>query len=191
MKIIGVDEVGRGPWSGPVVAAAVLGCSALTTLPLQDSKVLSANQREKLSHAIASTSCWAIGIATVDEVDGCNIRQATFLAMRRAVEGIEGYQEARVRVDGRDVIPHLLCQHCEAVIQGDRHDPIIAAASIMAKVFRDRLMSGYLHTMHPAYGFDRHKGYGTAQHQDALQNHGICCQHRQSFKPIKGYQVFR
>ena len=181
--LAGVDEVGRGPLAGPVVAAAVILDPNAVPQGLRDSKALSAARREELFIEIAG-SALAVGIAgaTAVEIDAINIRQATLLAMRRAVAAL-ALAPVCVLVDGND--PPMLACSCEAIIQGDASIASIAAASIMAKVTRDRMMAR-LCRRYPAYGFTRHVGYGTPEHRAALSEHGPCPEHRYSFAPVKG-----
>jgi len=178
--IAGVDEVGRGCLAGPVYAAAVILPAAHGLAGLDDSKKLSAVQRERLAPLIEQTAvAWAIGIASVTEIDRLNILQATFLAMRRAVAALS-LQPTRCRVDGNQN-PRLL-QPTELVIGGDALHADIMAASILAKVARDAEMQR-LDTTYPGYGFAQHKGYGTAQHLLALRGLGPSAVHRMSFAP--------
>ena len=181
--LAGIDEVGRGPLAGPVVAAAVILDPRKVPAGLDDSKKLSAARREELFSIIAETAL-AIGIASVTaaEIDAINIRQATLLAMRRAVSALP-LAPGLVLVDGNDP-PTLPCP-CEAIIGGDALISSIAAASILAKVTRDRMMAR-LGQHYPAYGFAGHAGYGTAKHRAALREHGPCPEHRYSFAPVKG-----
>lgn len=178
----GVDEVGRGALAGPVVAAAVVLPEPLGTfenMGIRDSKLLSPAKREELNDKlIAHLSSWAIGEATVSEINALNIRQATFLAMRRAVEGLPENPDM-VLVDGRDVIPALGCSQ-EAYTGGDRKILSIAAASIIAKVYRDSMMSD-LDRTYAGYGFGENKGYGTAKHRDGLLLLGVSSVHRAVF----------
>ncbi len=179
--VAGVDEAGRGPLAGPVVAAAVI-LDDLKPIPgLADSKTLSARQRERLSEAIhARALCFSVAHASVEEIDQLNILQATLLAMRRAVMGLR-LKPNKVLVDGNR-LPTLDIM-AEAVVQGDRKVPAISAASILAKVARDRWCLE-IDAEYPAYGFAAHKGYGTAQHLEALQRHGATPWHRRSFSPV-------
>ena len=181
--LAGIDEVGRGPLAGPVVAAAVILDPAMVPAGLDDSKNLSAARRGEL-FAIIAESALAIGIAsaTAVEIDAINIRQATLLAMRRAVAALPVHP-AGVLVDGND--PPVLACSCEAIIGGDALVASIAAASIVAKVTRDAMMARLCRRF-PAYGFSAHAGYGTPQHRAALQAHGPCPEHRYSFAPVKG-----
>ena len=181
--LAGVDEVGRGPLAGPVLAAAVILDPSLIPAGLADSKELSAAKREALFGEIARTALGiGIGSVTALEIDALNIRQATLLAMKRAIAGLP-VQPRQVLVDGNDP-PTLPCP-CDAIIKGDGSVASIAAASIIAKVTRDRMMAR-LATHYPAYGFAGHAGYGTATHRAAIQTHGPCPEHRFSFAPIKG-----
>ena len=179
--VAGVDEAGRGPLAGPVVAAAVI-LDDLKPIPgLADSKTLSARQRERLSEAIhARALCFSVAHASVEEIDQLNILQATLLAMRRAVMGLR-LKPHKVLVDGNR-LPTLDIM-AEAVVQGDRKVPAISAASILAKVARDRWCLE-IDAEYPLYGFAAHKGYGTAQHLAALQRHGATPWHRHSFSPV-------
>jgi len=179
--IAGVDEAGRGPLAGPVVAAAVIFAPTAIPEGLNDSKKLTARTREHLFAAIHEQAL-AIGVgeASVDEIDLLNIRQATHLAMARAVRALK-ITPAFALVDGNDA-PPLLCP-CETLIGGDGLSVSIAAASIIAKVTRDRLMAK-LHGEHPHYGWDRNMGYGTKTHMEGLALHGPTQHHRRSFAPI-------
>lgn len=180
--IAGCDEVGRGPWAGPVVAAAVILDPCRIPVGLDDSKVLSAKRRTQLDMLIRDSAlAVSIGQAGVEEIDQINILQATMLAMRRAVAGL-AMQPVLVLVDGNRA-PQLPMA-CETIIGGDATRPEISAASIVAKVFRDALMLK-LADQYPVYGFERHFGYGTMQHRQALLEHGPCAVHRRSFAPIR------
>ncbi|MBX3587719.1 MAG: ribonuclease HII [Ramlibacter sp.] len=184
--LAGVDEAGRGPLAGPVVAAAVILDELNPIKGLADSKALTALRREKLYDEIrARALCCSIAEASVAEIDELNILQATLLAMRRAVEGLR-LKPAKVLVDGNR-LPRLSVL-AEAIVKGDSKVPAISAASILAKVHRDRWCQAF-HQEYPQYGFDGHKGYGTAQHMEALRLHGACPQHRRSFAPVA--QVLR
>ncbi|WP_334134818.1 ribonuclease HII [Tepidimonas sp.] len=179
--VAGVDEAGRGPLAGPVVAAAVMLDEQQPVAGLADSKTLSAARRERLYERIlARALCVGVGIAEVEEIDRLNILQATLLAMQRAVAALR-LRPSLVRVDGNRL--PALPMRAEAVVRGDATDAAIAAASIVAKVTRDRLMDA-LHARYPVYGFDRHRGYGTVQHMQALRAHGPCAAHRRSFAPV-------
>ena len=177
----GVDEAGRGPLAGPVVAAAVILDHKQPIPGLADSKALSAVRREHLFDEIrARALCCAVAEASVEEIDRLNILQATMLAMQRAVEGLR-LRPGLVLVDGNR-IPRL-GMPAEAVVKGDARVPAISAASILAKVTRDRGLLR-LHELYPAYGFDRHKGYGTAVHLEQLRRLGPTPAHRRSFAPV-------
>ena len=179
--IAGVDEAGRGPLAGPVVAAAVILDPAKRIRGLADSKVLSPQKRERLHDEIMDKAlCCAIAMATVQEIDTLNILQATLLAMRRAVEGLR-LPPALVMVDGNRL--PVLPMRAEAVIDGDAKVKAISAASILAKVHRDRWCAE-IDAHWPQYGFAAHKGYGTAAHLAALREHGACEHHRRSFAPV-------
>lgn len=181
--LAGVDEAGRGPLAGPVVAAAVILDPADVPAGLCDSKLLAAGERERLFREIAERALSvSVASATAAEIDALNIRQATLLAMRRAVAGL-ALRPAFVLVDGND--PPVFACPAEAIIGGDGIACSIAAASIVAKVTRDAMMAR-LCARYPAYGFSRHAGYGTAAHRAALQVHGPCPEHRYSFAPVKG-----
>jgi ribonuclease HII len=177
----GVDEAGRGPLAGPVVAAAVILDELNPIHGLNDSKKLTAKRREALFDEIrARALCFAIAEASVQEIDEINILQATLLAMKRAVEALR-LPPKLVLVDGNR-LPTLSIR-AEAIVQGDALVPAISAASILAKVHRDRLCEA-MHQRYPVYGFDQHKGYGTAQHMAALQAHGPTDCHRMTFAPV-------
>jgi len=177
----GVDEAGRGPLAGPVVAAAVILDDLNPIRGLNDSKKLTAKRREALFDEIrARALCCAIAEATVQEIDQLNILQATLLAMKRAVEGLR-LPPKLVLVDGNRL--PLLPMQAEAIVKGDALVPAISAASILAKVHRDRLCQA-MHQQYPLYGFAQHKGYGTAQHLAALQAHGPADCHRMTFAPV-------
>ncbi len=179
--IAGVDEAGRGPLAGPVVAAAVILDDLNPIAGLSDSKKLSAARREKLFDEIrAKALCCSIAQASVEEIDEINILQATMLAMRRAVEGLR-LKPAKVLVDGNRL--PVLDVLAEAIVKGDATVPAISAASILAKVTRDRWCA-QLDQQYPQYGFAGHKGYGTAEHLAALQAHGACPEHRKTFAPV-------
>jgi ribonuclease HII len=180
--VAGVDEAGRGPLAGPVVAAAVILDHGKRIRGLADSKVLSEAVRERLYEQImARALCCAVGMASVEEIDRLNILQATLLAMRRAVDGLR-LTPAKVLVDGNrlPVLPVL----AEAIVDGDATVKAISAASIIAKVHRDRLCLE-LHEQHPQYGFANHKGYSTPEHLAALRRHGACTHHRRTFAPVR------
>ncbi len=180
--LAGVDEAGRGPLAGPVVAAAVILDDLLPIQGLNDSKVLSPRRREQLFEQIrARALCCSIAQASVEEIDSLNILQATMLAMQRAVDGLR-LRPHKVLVDGNRL--PVLKVPAEAIVRGDSKVKAISAASIVAKVHRDRLCLE-LHTLHPQYGFDGHKGYPTPAHLAALREHGACAQHRRSFAPVR------
>ena len=179
--IAGVDEAGRGPLAGPVVAAAVILDELNPIKGLADSKKLTALRREQLYDEIqAKALCCSIALATVEEIDRLNILQATMLAMKRAVEGLR-LRPHKVLVDGNRLPAMNIL--AEAIVKGDALVPAISAASILAKVYRDRWCAQY-HLEYPQYGFATHKGYGTAAHLAALKEHGACPQHRKSFAPV-------
>ena len=179
--VCGVDEAGRGPLAGPVVAAAVILDPNQPIAGLNDSKKLSAKRREALAIEIrAKALAWAVAEASVEEIDQINILQASMLAMRRAVE-LLAVRPTRALVDGNRC-PELSCP-VEAVVGGDGLVASIAAASILAKTVRDSGMMT-LHMAYPMYGFDRHMGYPTAAHVAALKEHGVSPVHRRSFGPV-------
>ncbi len=181
--IAGVDEAGRGPLAGPVVAAAVILDELQPIKGLADSKKLTALRREKLYDEIrAKALCCSVAQASVEEIDALNILQATMLAMKRAVEGLR-LKPHKVLVDGNR-LPALSIL-AEAIVRGDALVPCISAASILAKVYRDRWCAEF-DLEFPQYGFASHKGYGTARHLAALREHGACPQHRKSFAPVAG-----
>ena len=177
----GVDEAGRGPLAGPVVAAAVILDDQQPITGLADSKKLTARRRDSLYDEIrAKALCCCIAEASVEEIDALNILQATMLAMRRAVEGLR-LKPAMVLVDGNRI--PVLNVPAQAIVKGDAKVQAISAASILAKVHRDRWCA-QVHDEFPHYGFAGHKGYGTAAHMAALQAHGGCIHHRRSFAPV-------
>ena len=180
--VAGVDEAGRGPLAGPVYAAAVILDPGVSIAGLADSKKLSARRREALFDVIQrNAAAWAIASASVEEIDAINILQASLLAMRRAVENL-AMQPNEILVDG------LYCpqvrMRARAIVGGDSKVPAISAASILAKVARDREMR-QLHEKFPNYGFDVHKGYPTTVHLAALRAHGVSAVHRRSYAPVK------
>lgn len=180
--LCGVDEAGRGPLAGPVFAAAVILDARHPIEGLADSKKLNARQRESLAREIcAHATAWAVASASVEEIDSINILQASLLAMRRAVEQLP-VMPARVLVDG--LHRPRLAVPVQAIVRGDATVAEIAAASILAKVARDGEMLA-LHLLHPLYGFDRHKGYPTSAHLQALREHGVSSVHRRSFAPVR------
>ena len=176
--VCGIDEAGRGPWAGPVVAAAVVLDPKRIPDGLNDSKKLSEARRAALFEPIMASARVGIGIAEVDRIDRDNILQATLWAMAQALDQIEGV--ALALVDGNRA-PALPCP-VQTIVEGDAKSLSIAAASIIAKVTRDRIMVGH-DQAYPGYGFARHKGYGTAMHQEALRRHGVTPLHRTSFAP--------
>ncbi|HEY9208036.1 ribonuclease HII [Acidovorax soli] len=179
--VAGVDEAGRGPLAGPVVAAAVILDELHPIAGLADSKKLTAARREALFDEIrAKALCCSIAEASVEEIDRLNILQATLLAMRRAVLGLR-LKPKMVLVDGNRL--PTLDMPAEAIVKGDALVPAISAASILAKVHRDRWCV-QVDAQYPQYGFAGHKGYGTAVHMAALREHGACIHHRHSFAPV-------
>jgi ribonuclease HII len=181
MLIAGIDEAGRGPLAGPVVAAAVILDPKRRVRGLRDSKVMTPEQREEVAIDIrARAIAWAVAASDVGEIDALNILRATLLAMRRAVEGL-AIQPIEALVDG-DHCPQLVCP-VYAIVKGDRDVPAISAASIIAKTTRDAMLVA-LDRDYPMYGFARHKGYGTPEHLAALDLHGPCPHHRKSFAPV-------
>ena len=180
--VAGVDEAGRGPLAGPVVAAAVILDDRQPIAGLADSKVLSPRKRERLFDEIrAKALACCIAEASVEEIDRLNILQASLLAMRRAVEGLR-LVPRRVLVDGNQL--PVLNMPAAAIVSGDAKVPAISAASILAKVYRDRLCLA-LDRDYPDYGFAAHKGYPTAAHLAALRQHGACPVHRRSYAPVR------
>jgi ribonuclease HII len=180
--LAGIDEVGRGPLAGPVVAACVALVPGTKIRGVRDSKTLTARERDEASVRIREKAvAVGVGVASVAEVDAFNIRMATLLAMRRSLEAL-GIQPQGLLVDGRDLIGVDLV--CEAVIDGDAKSQAVAAASIVAKVARDALMNED-DVRFPVYGFSQNKGYGTPEHLEALRVHGPCAIHRRSFRPVR------
>jgi ribonuclease HII len=179
--IAGIDEAGRAPWAGPVVAAAVVLDPSKIPPGIADSKALDATARERLFAAIVSTADVGVGIADVQRIDEANILNATLWAMRTAVLQLSSPPRLAL-VDGNRV-PQLACE-TRAIVKGDATCLSIAAASIIAKVTRDRIMIA-LGQAHPGYGFERHKGYGTPEHQAAIRRLGVTPHHRRSFRPIR------
>lgn len=180
--VFGVDEAGRGPLAGPVVAAAVILDPAQPIDGLDDSKALSAKKRDALYELIvARARAYCIASASVEEIDTLNILHATMLAMKRAVEGLP-VVPTLAQIDGNRC--PTLSVRAEAIVGGDALVPSISAASILAKVTRDRMLD-VLHEQFPVYGFDAHAGYGTAKHLAALREHGPCEHHRRSFAPVR------
>jgi ribonuclease HII len=179
--IAGVDEAGRGPLAGPVVAAAVILNPRRPIKGLADSKKLTEAERIALFDLIRERAlAWSVARARVTEIDSINILQATFLAMQRAVAGLK-ITPTKIIVDG-NMCPKFPCE-AKAIIKGDDTEPAISAASIVAKVLRDRLMV-MLDKKYPHYGFAKHKGYSTAEHMAALRAHGASRIHRRSFEPV-------
>jgi ribonuclease HII len=178
--VFGVDEVGRGPLAGPVAAAAV--CLSCDSVPegLRDSKLVPEARRNRIAAALEHV---ALGVASVDEIDRLNIRTASLLAMARAVEALAARlgAPAMVLVDGNALPP--VSAPARAIVKGDATVASIAAAAIAAKVWRDRLMTE-LADAHPVYGWERNRGYGTAEHLAALERHGLTAHHRRSFAPV-------
>lgn len=179
--IVGIDEAGVGPWAGPVVAAAVRLEPKKLPRGVDDSKRLTAEQREACFKALARTAVIGVGIAEVERIDAINILRASHWAMREAVQAL-GLAPAIALVDGR-LKPDLGCQ-CEAIVDGDAMILSISAASIVAKVVRDRIMNERA-SRYPGYGWERNKGYGTREHRLAIARLGLTPEHRRSFRPIR------
>lgn len=179
--VAGVDEAGRGPLAGPVVAAAVILDPECIPAGLDDSKVLSAKRRDVLCAALYEAAQVGVGIATVEEIDEINILRASHLAMCRAIEALP-MPPAHVLIDG-NLIPRGLLLSAEAIVKGDARSQSIAAASIVAKTRRDAIMVD-LAQQHPGYGWERNAGYPSKSHKLALQNLGVTPHHRRSFKPV-------
>lgn len=179
--VAGVDEVGRGPWAGPVVASAVILDAGNFPDGLDDSKKLTKRKRERLFDEIKEAATVGVGQASVEEIDQLNILRASLLAMSRAIAELSSAPEA-ILVDGNEA-PDCR-QPVQCIVKGDSHSLSIAAASIIAKVTRDRIMQE-LSLTYPAYGWERNAGYGTAEHRDALSLVGISPHHRKSFAPIR------
>jgi len=185
--IAGVDEAGRGPLAGPVVAAAVVMPPGYRIRGANDSKALTAAKREALAiRIVAKAQCYGIGAASCREIDRFNIRRATALAMNRAIARLE-HRPEHLLVDGLEV-PELGLEWQTAVVEGDSRVHSIACASILAKVCRDRLMLR-LAARYPNYGWERNKGYGTLEHRDALIAHGLTPHHRRSFQPVEQFTL--
>ncbi|AXI82826.1 ribonuclease HII [Xylella taiwanensis] len=182
--VAGVDEAGRGPLAGPVVVAAVVFDPSRARINgLNDSKQLSPTCRERLyAHIVERALAYQVVMIDSTQIDALNIYQATMLGMRLAVEGV-AHVASFAKIDGNRVPKDLPCP-AEALVGGDARDRTIMAASILAKVTRDRYMTE-LHLQYPHYGFDKHKGYGTPAHLAALTRHGPCLQHRRSFAPVR------
>jgi ribonuclease HII len=184
LLVCGVDEAGRGPLAGPVYAAAVILNPARRVNGLADSKVLPAERRELLAARIKERAiAWSVAFATVEEIDSLNIFRAALLAMRRAVESLQ-VRPDEAWIDGTHC-PDVECR-ARAIVDGDAKHKMISAASILAKTARDAEMTT-LHDRFPAYGFDKHKGYGTPEHLAALSRVGPCEIHRRSFDPVKSF----
>ena len=181
LRIAGVDEVGRGPLAGPVTAAAVV--LDLTAVPegLNDSKKMTAGRRDALAETLQTCAEVSVAHATVEEIDDLNILKASHLAMVRAVEGL-GTPPDALLIDG-NLIPANLTIPAQAIVKGDARSVSIAAASIVAKVWRDRLMVD-LAQQHPGYGWERNAGYPTKEHKAGLKSHGVTPHHRRSFAPV-------
>ena len=183
LRVTGVDEAGRGPLAGPVAVAAVILDPRRRLRGLDDSKKLTRAQREALYPRIVERAlAWHVEMVPVEEIDRLNILHATLEGMRRCILAL-GPQVELVRIDG-NAVPRALPCLAEAVVGGDALEPAIMAASILAKVARDARMRE-LHAQFPQYGFDRHKGYPSAMHREALRTHGPCPQHRRSFAPVQ------
>ena len=180
--VAGVDEAGRGPLAGPVLAAAVILDPLRPIDGLADSKVLSECKRDSLSEIIKALALsWSVGLASVEEIDEFNILQATLLAMQRAVEGL-AIQPDKVLIDG-NIVPRMFIP-AQAIVKGDSKVKVISAASILAKVTRDSIMVDY-HKNYPEFSFHMHKGYGTQQHLAEIEKFGFLPIHRKTFNPIK------
>jgi ribonuclease HII len=181
VRLAGIDEAGRGPLAGPVVAAVVI--QDLRGSPIEgvnDSKKLTAARRDSLFDAIINKAeAFGVGVADREEIDAVNILQATFLAMRRALENVDGRYDLLL-VDGNQYIAGVPRERQKTIVGGDARSASIAAASIVAKVTRDRMMDGY-HERYPQYGFAKHKGYGTKYHIEMIERYGLCEIHRRTF----------
>jgi ribonuclease HII len=178
--VVGVDEAGRGPLAGPVVAGAVILDPGEPIEGIDDSKRMSASRREKLyEHIVQQATAWAVGEATPEEIDRLNILGATHRAMERALNALR-VSWAMALIDGNQPIRALAASRQKVVVGGDGHSASIGAASIVAKVTRDRIMTAY-DREYPLYAFARHKGYPTRRHRDAIDRHGLCPIHRRSF----------
>lgn len=182
LPVAGLDEAGRGPLAGPVVAAAVILDPARIPEGLNDSKALSRKKRETLFDQIIATAMVSIASASPREIDVTDIRKASLTAMRRALIALP-VRAGYALIDGRDIPPALTCPG-RALVKGDARSLSIAAASIVAKVMRDRMMMRAA-ILYPVYGFDSHKGYGSAKHLAAIREHGPCPLHRMSFRPLR------
>lgn len=190
---MGIDEVGRGCIAGPVCAGVVIfnSQSKAKIENYVDSKLISATQRELLSAEIQSEHLWALGWASVEEVDQLNIRQASLLAMSRAFNQLSQLKQSDLKdcivlVDGKDTVPHIVSSAQYSVVKGDQIVRQISAASIIAKVARDQLMQN-ISLEHPEYGFEKHKGYGTEEHRNAIKKFGVTSYHRKTFAGVKEF----
>lgn len=187
--VIGIDEVGRGPWAGPVVACAcIIPDDIILPNSITDSKKLTDKKRQELSKFLVKNTAFCIGSVNAQTIDEVNILQATYLAMYKAVEGLKqklniNDDDYFVLVDGNKIPPFESFKNATAIVKGDSISLSIASASIIAKVYRDELMKD-LSTQFPYYGWDTNAGYGTKTHQEGLNKYGICQHHRKSFKPI-------
>ncbi|MDR3012177.1 MAG: ribonuclease HII [Chitinispirillales bacterium] len=180
VRIAGVDEAGRGPLAGPVVAAAVVLNLSEPIDGINDSKKISEKRREALyEQIIQKAQKYATGISSPKEIDEINILQATFLAMKRAIEAINGFYDFLL-IDGNQYVAGLSKDNQRSLTGGDAKSASIAAASIVAKVTRDRMMGEY-HNQYPQYDFGKHKGYGTKKHREMITQHGLCEIHRKTF----------
>ncbi|MDD5674990.1 MAG: ribonuclease HII [Chitinivibrionales bacterium] len=178
--LVGVDEAGRGPLAGPVIAAAVSLDLDRPIAGVNDSKKLSAAQREELyGQIIAQARSWAVGEASVSEIDAINILQASLLAMERAIAGL-ACMPGRILIDGLFTLPHITAVPQMPLVKGDGRSASIAAASIVAKVTRDRIMTAYAR-QYPQYEFEEHKGYATQRHREHIERFGLCPIHRKTF----------
>lgn len=187
LLICGVDEAGRGPLAGPVVAAAAILADDFDTTGIHDSKLLSPGKREMQKNRILqSSSLWGIGIVEPDVVDRINVLQASLLAMKKAIENLPVAPDI-ILVDGRYEVPDLEIRQ-RAIIDGDESETVISAASILAKTYRDEIMSG-LDIEYPGYGFGKHKGYPTREHIACLNRLGPCPVHRKSFRPVSKFFI--
>jgi ribonuclease HII len=180
--VCGIDEAGRGPWAGPVVAAAAILDAHNLPRGINDSKKLSAAKRDALYEQIIASTRYGVGIASVEEIDHMNILEATKLAMQRAYDALGEPQPTTALIDGNKA-PLLPC-YAHTIVGGDAKCLSIAAASIIAKVTRDRMMHELAQTF-PHYGWEKNAGYGTKYHQDALKKWGVTPHHRQSYAPIR------
>lgn len=181
--VCGLDEVGRGPWAGPIVACALMFTTTLKLPKLKDSKGLTKEHREEFYELLTQKAAYGVGMARADEIDGLGLIKANNVAFQRALDELaqKGHTPSFILVDGRDRLK--LPQPWKTLIKGDEKVKLIACASIVAKVVRDKLMDE-LAVKYPKYGFESHKGYGTKEHQEALRTHGACEIHRKSFAPI-------